>query len=373
MNPRPVNRACALASAAAILMAAGTAAGGPEAGIAPVPPRPEEKAVKWLINPRTASLDTARGSYAVGASASASCGHDRASDSGPDLTDWFLLREGVSVATPLREAEVPDAAAAGQGAVDLAGVVVGDDGLWTIEGTIKAPVIAGAWPCDLGTSRSRSHAYARVAATIAGVRYVDEISNVKTRQNVKGKGTGGDTKHARYKDPIMLRYLDQDSGALWEEELLRLEIAAGEGDFEWSWSDAGITLATPMSGAAPTGQIMITGGATSNWLVSPIGDFSAGLVDGVFTATGAWAGLAWELVYDAGKVVSAFLPPSAFNPELTLDYRPPPGELDPSATYDVTLDWGEDNVADAERVIPAPASLSLVFSAGLLLAPWRRR
>jgi hypothetical protein len=131
------------------------------------------------------------------------------------------------------------------------------------------------------------------------------------------------------------------------------------------WDETGITLSSTING-----QVLVNGQSDSDWLVDPIGQFGAELINGQFVATGAWAGLDWQLTYDE-STVTAFLPAEVFNPAFGLDYQIPDSLLHEGYTYDVTLILDGSSNTESES-IPEPVTSMLLGLGGLALLRKRR-
>lgn len=167
-------------------------------------------------------------------------------------------------------------------------------------------------------------------------------------------------------DPIVATYTDEATGAVLGSNVVYRDsyVATGRGEVHWN-PLSGITLVAP---AGSTASVEIE--TPSAWVVNPFNG-TVGIVAGVFTATGAFAALPWN-VSTVGGDVTATLSPGALSDVLDLDLNLAslPGSVgDVGASLDSDLDgWTEE----LRTVTPTPGSVALLAMGGVLAARRRR-
>jgi len=247
-------------------------------------------------------------------------------------------------------------------------------GNYALTGEIAYATAARTRSCPIAASYAKGIASAVAWLTLGSVDSCDARGGSVT----VGKGQKGDvtnwvegSKKTNWnvKDPISLELYEIETGLLFSEELFSLEISGqsldGQGPADMVWDETGITLSSTIDG-----QVLVNGRSDSDWLVDPIGQFGAEIINGEFVATGAWAGLDWQLTYDE-SMVTAFLSAESFNPAFELDYQIPDSLLHEEYTYDVTLLLDGSSYSESES-IPEPTTLVLLGLGGLALLRKRR-
>jgi hypothetical protein len=169
------------------------------------------------------------------------------------------------------------------------------------------------------------------------------------------KGKAGGVSH----DPMSIEIFDLDTGVLFLEQLFTL-------DADWNqfgvyaWNTGGILLEAPADGVS---SASINGGFASDWLSASTGMFSASLANGIFGATGAFAGLPWVLTLDGADVVRATLD-AAFVPDLFGEYQVPAALVADDHQYQQTLILSK---RDGVAIRVAEPSIFLLMMMGLVL------
>ena len=183
-------------------------------------------------------------------------------------------------------------------------------------------------------------------------------------------------------DPLLITLTDVTTGEESNELLSYVETTFQDGligttvapvDFLLD-SAAGVRLTVPVAGGA---DVWMSGQTPSAWLDHPVGDFGAELTGGVFTATGAWAGLPWALTYavpgdPASGVIEATLAASYLADDFS--YTIPADLMHVGDTYDVEASFASQENLSAvgtDAFVPEPATLGLLGVG--LLALLRRR
>lgn len=195
----------------------------------------------------------------------------------------------------------------------------------------------------------------------------------------RGRPTGAINERGRsIHDPIVLTIKDIDTGDIWSTELFSLDVASSSKNGAlalWNYdSNNGIDLALERNiDGVLDGRIDIAGSMNSDWIIDPVGEFGASLVGGQFSATGAWAGLPWDLTMDGGDVIAASL--AAEYVPSSLSYTVPDAFINDDHTYSQSLAWDDDSDGvDYAENVPAPGSLVLLtMAAGLGLRRRRSR
>jgi len=209
----------------------------------------------------------------------------------------------------------------------------------------------------------------RVPSGVAGKATITEN---KQKVEVKNNFVGGRstfhrrTSEAKARDPISIELLDLDTGDLFTEELFSIDWSVtGDALLEFD-TDLGIVLDVPADGFS---NASFAGGFHSDWIVVPMEPFAVSLADGVFSATGAFAGLGWMLTLDGSDVVRATLAADQM-PNFATEYLVPDALLTDGHTYRQTLVLGLSG--DAAEAAPAPGTV-LLLVAGLVPLLRRRR
>ncbi|MFG0251996.1 MAG: hypothetical protein ACF8NJ_03885 [Phycisphaerales bacterium JB038] len=175
-----------------------------------------------------------------------------------------------------------------------------------------------------------------------------------------------------YRDPVSLVLREVDTGAVWEETIwdMTIESAGALAASAWLFSsDEGVVLEVGRDDQDDIGStVTIAGQSTSDWLLNPYGEFSATLGPGGFSATGVWADLPWDLLYDGPDVIRATLPAVYLPTEQNFEYEVPDSLLTEDFLYDQALNlWDEQQ---GLAVLPAPGTFVLLAFASSAL---RRR
>ncbi len=146
---------------------------------------------------------------------------------------------------------------------------------------------------------------------------------------------------ATFTDPIWLEFHKEGVGLVVSQKLFALDVVVDPGaSLIWD-GVTGITMDAP----GGPGGVSIAAAYPGAWITSSLGPFGAVLQNGVFTPTGAWAGLPWILTTSAGLVVRAELPAAALT-EMALEYTIPAalvasgGEYYPVLVYSLGLGDG---------------------------------
>jgi hypothetical protein len=229
------------------------------------------------------------------------------------------------------------------------------------------------WPCLGASFAAWENGKIKLnSGHVSGGTLRGTVDAVRVRWPSKGEGSISrieGSRHAWLNDPICIELYEVETDTTIVEQLFSASFngSGSQGGFSWDLNfDTGLTLGTPANSLGQIdGSVTIGGEASSSWLVNPWGSFGASLVAGVFSASGAWAGLPWMLEYDAGRVVRASLPAASLAPFTNLDYAIPDSLLDPDLTYDLSLDVTTDAGFEGTDV-PEPATLALLAFGGLV-------
>jgi hypothetical protein len=217
----------------------------------------------------------------------------------------------------------------------------------------------GVWQAH-GSGKMKLSSGDETRAALQGVNNTVNL-NWTTRGHSSQVTRGAISSYVR--DPISVEVVELETATTYVEDLFGFNISAdGMTDsYSWNWDSAGILLETPRgTEGAIEGSVMIDGQSVSSWLVNPIGSFGVSLAGGVFSASGAWANLPWQVTYDQGAAVSAFLP-GADLASLELNYVIPDSILRDGFTYSHALIESTSLDATGAAPIPEPAEATLLL------------
>jgi hypothetical protein len=173
-------------------------------------------------------------------------------------------------------------------------------------------------------------------------------------------GDGG-----RYSDPVSLTLYDSKTGALVAQQtLLSLEWSTrGTAGVDYS-PTTGMSLSADRSGDAS-----ITFDTPGSWVLDPFHG-SAEIVNGVFSATGDLANLAWGVTTMNGQT-TASLDPSALSLDFNLAVQPT-GLGTPTSDLTAVLDFDSTGFAQAyaTSAVPEPGALAEAATALGLVGSW---
>jgi len=181
----------------------------------------------------------------------------------------------------------------------------------------------------------------------------------------------------RWRDPISLSLTEVETGQVYSQDLFSVNVDMedyGHGAFTF---DNGIAGEGVLLSCDADENILMYGSSDSDWLSFSYGDFSASLSEGIFTTTGAWASLPWQLTHeDPGDLLSDVLSASLSSDYLLTDlaWQIPETLMREGFTYDLDLDWDDSAFLDAVAVaeVPEPMTLSLLAFGGLALLGKRK-
>ena len=177
------------------------------------------------------------------------------------------------------------------------------------------------------------------------------------------KGTvpfGANTGNMKLKDPLSIILTDLTLGASVQQTLFVSDFEAAVNG-EWSWDSSGIGLSAPLDGVS---SVSIALDFPSSWITDPaLVNSQVSLVDGVFSATGLFAGLPWAVT-----PTSAELPAGSLN-SIAIDYQVPVNLLDDTHLYEESLT--SDLAGQVAVAAPEPSAVVLVISGLGVLALFR--
>jgi hypothetical protein len=165
---------------------------------------------------------------------------------------------------------------------------------------------------------------------------------------------------AQWQGPVRLTLFEAETGSTVSQDLYSYQANTNFLGTLSFGSSAGILLQAPSDGRS---SVSLSGGATSTWVTTGPGFFSASLANGVFRTSGLLDSLPWVLTFDGSDVVGAMLA-SEFVPEQSFAYRVPSSLLTETNHYQQTLSF--DLSASISESVPEPSSISLVILAILL-------
>lgn len=334
-----------------------------------------KKEVTWSL--RKAPTAEATGSYEYDVQAVASDCHLKDSDHVKGDKSWILVNGLLPVTRTTGKqggAPHPEAEAFLTFDAGLPYKPEGDD--WQIDSSIRSFASAEKPVADGTHQKASSHASARGRVVIGSAR-VDGASlkigdrKVKVKPSasfVKGIiGIGGGVRKNGtrwFRDPVHVSVLEEETGTIWEEELLRI-VFESTGYGELTVDDtSGIVMEAPMDGLS---SVRIDSDAVSSWVTNSSGAMSASLRDGEFVTGGALAGLPWILTESGGDVIRAELP-AGFVPEFEADYEVPDVLLTDSYNYAETLVYSVDTQSSSTEWVMLDGALPGSLGEPLLVA-----
>lgn len=177
------------------------------------------------------------------------------------------------------------------------------------------------------------------------------------RQFAGTVGFGADSGTGKLRDPLVLTLHDLTLDTTVQQTLFTAEFA-GDVGAAWRWGPGGISLGAPLDGVS---GVSLSVGFDSPWITDPsLVDSTVSLRNGVFSATGLFAGLAWDVTATRASLAS-----SLFD-ALEIPYEIPAALLDAGHLYSLSLD-SELELAVAVEA-PEPATLASALLGLLMLA-----
>lgn len=257
----------------------------------------------------------------------------------------------------------------GEAEVDLSAMAPVFDNVrnvWSITGVVR-----GAVEIDKGSHKGpHASAFSRgklriKSGRVMGADLLDDEGKVKVRpRNNFYNGFAPltvSTKNAGYfHDPVELELLEVETGTITTEQIFSFDMDLS-GVAEVTWDDAtGIMLDAPLDG---TSSIAISGGFASSWITASPGMFSASLMGGQFSTSGALDGLPWQLTLSGVNVIRAELL-AIDMPILDATYEVPTSLIVSTNSYDQSLVFSGEAEVSLSSYEPGDAYCTAGTSAG---------
>lgn len=183
---------------------------------------------------------------------------------------------------------------------------------------------------------------------------IKDIWNIK--QPLSFTGSESSTSKTVIKDPLIVTLLEIETGRTIVEELFSMK-AERNMDASLRIDDGGIFLEAAADGIS---SAWISAGFSSSWITNASDPWSASLTNGFFQTSGFLSGQPWDLTFDGGNVIRAFLPIQYLN-VFEGQYQVPGSFLVNDLHYDESLNFslsGDDRAADA---VPETRTFTLLL------------
>ena len=199
----------------------------------------------------------------------------------------------------------------------------------------------------------------------------------KTSKNSLGLHSYDNTKKkdkTRFHDPFILGYIEEETNEWHEETLMAInyELSGNtEASFDFSGDVASEGISLLAFGDHKPSSILMELSCPSSWVREAPVDSSISLIDGVFSATGIFESLHWNLTYGTdGFVLGATLAPE-FIPDISVEAQTDTSSFVEGNHYKFFYVEDAEWAMVESSAIPEPATISLL-AVGMMMLFYRR-